>query len=807
MNHLSCFQVLPSYKVLTLLLIFLYTFPIASQNVEGCGMTDADQDWDIPFSDGTILSGFDTEYQIPIHLHFFNDVNQNPPQQDGLELEFAQVGVDILNQYFPKPFNFYICQVDYYNEQIISNRVITYNNFVFDDNAINVYVRSTGSAFATPNQGVLMTPNNFLTVTFAHEMGHYFTLRHPHFRTIYDVNNCSGDNRYIALDPDGNCLFNLCDPDQTYCSTCDPGEATCECRSDALCDTPVDPGNSYCSDASDSNTPCVITIDGTTYTYTPLYNNIMSYYTERTAFTAQQQEQMIQKLLNDYLFLIDEDEPDCEDLDINTNIFVAETGNIERVSYSGGSPSFDPLPNWKVKVDPQEVSGSCQPSTDVQGVYENRTAFPCGFIVPVYTGIEDVRVDILNEVNISQTRSVVEGVTTFDMIQIQKHILTTELLSNPYSMIAADVSGNGVISTLDLIKIRKVILTIDDSFSDVPSWRLLPRYAFNSGDTSFEAEFNADPFSATWDITSTETRGYEPNSDGYSYLDAVTLDFLTDIPTYEENWSFMAIKTGDVNFNANLEGVQGPPYGGEGDGSVTVEVINENTAQNTPLGTRVGQEKMTFDDGDQFSVTFQLDSGIDLEGYQLLVEFPDEKLEAIQIRSGNLPEFSLENFNLAELSDGIIRGLWLNTTSQLSTFQSDSKLFIVDFEVKQDEVSPADLFSINSSWSAIYDGNGPINSTELMLSISDVTNKNKLNSIYPNPASGVTSFEFKLDEAASVSIIVSDAAGNSISHNAHYGEGEHQHVMQGLNGLLDGQLNYQISLGSEQHSGIIFNFQ
>jgi large repetitive protein len=65
------------------------------------------------------------------------------------------------------------------------------------------------------------------------------------------------------------------------------------------------------------------------------------------------------------------------------------------------------------------------------------------------------------------------GVTTFDLVLVQKHILGIGPLENPYRMIAADVNDSKSISTADLIQMRKVILNLDPSFKGLPSWRFV----------------------------------------------------------------------------------------------------------------------------------------------------------------------------------------------------------------------------------------------------------------------------------------------------------------------------------------------
>lgn len=65
------------------------------------------------------------------------------------------------------------------------------------------------------------------------------------------------------------------------------------------------------------------------------------------------------------------------------------------------------------------------------------------------------------------------GVSTLDIIQIQRHVLGLELLDSPYKIIAADIDNSGAITALDLIGLRKLILGAHNEFVHVDSWRLI----------------------------------------------------------------------------------------------------------------------------------------------------------------------------------------------------------------------------------------------------------------------------------------------------------------------------------------------
>ena len=73
----------------------------------------------------------------------------------------------------------------------------------------------------------------------------------------------------------------------------------------------------------------------------------------------------------------------------------------------------------------------------------------------------------------SKTSDPLNGVSTFDLIQIQRHILNIKTFDSPYQYIAADINRSRTITTLDLIQLRKVILGIDANFANNSSWRFI----------------------------------------------------------------------------------------------------------------------------------------------------------------------------------------------------------------------------------------------------------------------------------------------------------------------------------------------
>jgi hypothetical protein len=82
------------------------------------------------------------------------------------------------------------------------------------------------------------------------------------------------------------------------------------------------------------------------------------------------------------------------------------------------------------------------------------------------------------------------GVSTYDLVLITKHILGIEPLGSPYKMIAADANKNNSITTFDIVEIRKLILGINSEFPDNTSWRFVDKdFVFPDPTNPFQTQF------------------------------------------------------------------------------------------------------------------------------------------------------------------------------------------------------------------------------------------------------------------------------------------------------------------------------
>lgn len=74
----------------------------------------------------------------------------------------------------------------------------------------------------------------------------------------------------------------------------------------------------------------------------------------------------------------------------------------------------------------------------------------------------------------------INGVSTLDIVLIQRHILGLQPLDSPYKLIAADVNVNGAVSAVDLVVLRRLILGQIEELPDTESWKFISEgYSFS----------------------------------------------------------------------------------------------------------------------------------------------------------------------------------------------------------------------------------------------------------------------------------------------------------------------------------------
>ncbi len=345
---------------------------------------------------------------------------------------------------------------------------------------------------------------------------------------------------------------------------------------------------------------------------------------------------------------------------------------------------------------------------------------------------------------------ILNGVSTIDVILIQKHILGTGLLTSPYQLIAADVDKNGAITTLDLIKLRKVVLGYDTEFPNGnTSWRFI--------DASFNFPDGQDPLKVAF-----------PESKELKNL--TNKNLLID---------FVGIKIGDVNKSARANSLGG----------------NESRSTNGEIS--VEADNISFKQGDEFSVNFESTDIEKLQGYQFTLDFNAKLLQLLDFQPGELPNLNTQNFGISKMETGLFSTSWNSQGSNVA--KGKLKMFTLKFKaLRTSDLVTALSLAEKPTPSEAYNKAGE--QLQVLLNLRDLnggTGAPKSNYAlyqnYPNPFAERTQIGFTLPSAMLATISVFDLSGRLVYRNQSnfekgYNEVEIRRDMLNTNGILFYQL-------------------
>lgn len=337
-------------------------------------------------------------------------------------------------------------------------------------------------------------------------------------------------------------------------------------------------------------------------------------------------------------------------------------------------------------------------------------------------------------INPKKEDDILNGVTTFDILQLRRHILGFKELDSPYRMIAADVNHSNSVTTADIVALRKVILQVDETFKNNTSWR------FIKADHQFADP--ANPFAEEMPEYATIAELQE----------AMEIDFI-------------AIKIGDLNGNA-----------------VGSKALNSSAqSRNQPqidFSLRDRQiSKNTIE-----TITFKLNKAA-IQALQMTLSFDPSLVELVDIPATS--QVSDANFGTRFLNRGILTMSWdtpTNTNEQLS-FQ---------LKVRPNKtVAVSELFTINSAFTPAeaYDGLGTVYQMGLVF-LGDKYDY-ALFQNQPNPFKQATTIQFTLPAKSQGKLTILDSTGRTLkSVEQTFEKGINEVEMSGLQqkGLLFYQL-------------------
>ncbi len=314
----------------------------------------------------------------------------------------------------------------------------------------------------------------------------------------------------------------------------------------------------------------------------------------------------------------------------------------------------------------------------------------------------------------SRNDNPLNGVTTYDLVLISKHILNTEPLNTPYKTIAADANKSGSITSFDIVEIRKLILGIYDSLPNNSSWRFV--------DKDFQFPNQLNPFQTI-------------------FPENVVLQDWYGSPSH---FDFIGIKIGDVN-NTAIPNASAPP----------------------PAESRASRflslPDIKLKAGEIFDIPIRATEKTDWLGFQFNLDFDPELIEIQAIESTALPDFDQNNW--AILQAGRLNLSW-SAASPSSILTSEA---LLHFRIKaRADIHISKVFQIQETPALLpeaYDSEGVIRALQIVFSENNTAKTTQIFAPQPNPTTAGAMLPIQLSEAENLRLEVRDLSGKLLWAN------------------------------------------
>jgi large repetitive protein len=332
----------------------------------------------------------------------------------------------------------------------------------------------------------------------------------------------------------------------------------------------------------------------------------------------------------------------------------------------------------------------------------------------------------------SLNKGFLNGVSTFDLVLISKHILGVQPLNTPYKLIAADVNNSKSVTTLDLIQLRKLILNIDATFANNSSWRFV------------DATYTFPNASNPWAASFPEVKNVN--------------DLVGSLSA-----NFVAVKVGDVNGNAIANSTQG-----------SVRNLTSN------LGINVADMNLVA--GNEYKVDFTAADLSGVEGFQFTLNLDKKGLELVDLVPGIAAE---ENFGIFA-EEGVVTASWNGEAK-------GGVLFSLVVRAKSN-TTLSEVLNLNSRYTAAeaYKG-GEVMNVGLNFNASKASANYELYQNTPNPFAGESIIGFNLPAAGAATLTIQDVTGRTLKViNGQYAKGYNQVSLKSTELSATGVLTYTL---------------
>lgn len=315
-----------------------------------------------------------------------------------------------------------------------------------------------------------------------------------------------------------------------------------------------------------------------------------------------------------------------------------------------------------------------------------------------------------------------DGVTTFDIVQIQKHILGIKEFDDPLKYVAADVNNNKRVTGSDISEIRKLILGIQSSFTNNTSWRFITK------SYSFQDPYNplAENFEEAFEIQKLN-RNY--------YAD------------------FVGIKIGDIDDSNHQFGLASTTTR-----SKNIESISMMDAE--------------LQKAESYVIEVPFASIRNWDGVQIALQFDRAVCNIEELVFDNSNLIKPENVNL--LDNGVVVLSWADVSHRWT--KEDNASLKVKIKL-QSNAKLSNILSIlnNGFLSECYTVSGESKSLQLEFNSDAFSDDLRLYQNIPNPFQHATVVPFFINYNAHITCTVTDMNGKTVYvESGNYDKGYHE---------------------------------
>lgn len=278
------------------------------------------------------------------------------------------------------------------------------------------------------------------------------------------------------------------------------------------------------------------------------------------------------------------------------------------------------------------------------------------------------------------------GVKSSDLIIIQRHILNTASITNAYKLIAADVTGDGIINNTDILRIKRLILGTDTTFISNTRGRRLWEFV----DSAFVFADSTNPF---------------------PFKDSITLNNLS---SNQNNVNFTAIKLGDVVYDWNS----------------TIAKTSLNKLKIIANKNDITTHK---ENNNIYYLPIKVKNFKNIAAFQYTLNFNYNKFKLLSINNNEAIQDIDFNTLLAN-KNGNIGVLWVDDKAISKSFNDNTTLFTLVLQANNSNVSNDD-FNISLSNNLVEIDAFDNNTSRVEISLeqeNDFISSNYIN-IQPNP--------------------------------------------------------------------------